>query len=106
MTLTLGEILVIFAVGSYAVYLFKALRVRELALIAARRACEQRGVQLLDQTVSIRRLSMSRDELGRWRVWRQYQFEYSVEGYERERGNVIMLGNRVHGLVMSEQTLH
>ena len=49
---------------------------------------------------------MSRDEQGRWRVWRQYQFEYSVEGYERERGNVIMLGNRVHGLVMSEPTLH
>lgn len=106
MTLTLGETLVIFGFGAYAVYLFQALRIRELALIAARRACNDRGVQLLDQTVSIKRLSMSRDDQGRWRVWRQYQFEYSEEGFEREHGNVIMLGNRVHGLVMSEPTMH
>ena len=106
MTLNLGEILVILVIGGYGVYLFQALRIKELALAAARRACQQRGVQLLDQTVSIKRISMSRDEQGRWRVWRQYHFEYSVEGLERERGHVIMLGNRLHGLVMSEPTLH
>ena len=106
MTLTLGEIVVIFLIGGYGLYLFQALRIKELALAAARRACQQRGVQLLDQTVSIKRISMSRDEQGRWRVWRQYHFEYSVEGLERERGHVIMLGNRLHGLVMSEPTLH
>ena len=104
MTLTLGETLIIFVIGGYGVYLFKALRVRELALFAARRACQEADVQLLDQTVSVKRISLSRDQQGRWRVWRQYQFEYSVEGYERQRGHVIMLGQRIHGLVMAEPT--
>lgn len=106
MTLTLGETIVIFALGACGVYLFQALRIRELALQAARRACRDAGVQLLDQTVSIKRLSLSRDPRGRWRVWRQYQFEYSVEGYERECGHVIMLGHRLQGLVMSEHSAH
>ena len=102
MTLTLGDTVIMLLVGGYGVYFFQALRVRELALIAARRACSEAGVQLLDETVSVKKLSMSRDPEGRWRVWRQYQFEYSIEGYERERGHVIMLGNRLHGLVMAE----
>lgn len=107
MTLTLWEVLILLAVGAYGVYLFQAIRVRELALLAARRACQESGLQLLDETVSVQRLSASRDGAGRWRIWRQYRFEYSADGYERERGHIIMLGNRVQGLVMADRpTLH
>jgi hypothetical protein len=106
MILDLGEVVLILVLAAYAVYLFQALRVRELALQAARRSCEREGVQLLDQSVSIQRLSVSRDAGGKWRVWRQYRFEYTVDGQERERGNVIMLGNRLQALVMAEHTLH
>jgi hypothetical protein len=106
MNLTLGEVAIGLMVAAYAAYLFQALRVRELALQAARRSCHSDGVQLLDQTVSIRRISMSRDERGNWRVWRQYHFEYSVDGVERERGHVIMLGARLQAMVMAERTLH
>ncbi|MCZ6828144.1 MAG: DUF3301 domain-containing protein [Gammaproteobacteria bacterium] len=106
MILDLGEVVLILVLAAYAAYLFQALRVRELALQAARRSCEREGVQLLDQSVSIQRLSVSRDAGGKWRVWRQYRFEYTVDGQERERGNVIMLGNRLQALVMAEHTLH
>ena len=107
MFLTLGEVLVLLLVCGYGVYLFQAIRIRELALVAARRACQEAGVQLLDQTVSVQRISASRDGEGRWRIWRQYRFEYSADGYERERGHVIMLGNRLQGLVMADRpTLH
>ena len=108
MTLSLGEVLALLAFVVYAVYFLNALRVRELALQAARDACVREAVQLLDETVSIRRLSLSRDGEGRWRVWRQYRFEYSFDGFERESGHVIMLGYRLQALVMSEHgpTLH
>ena len=108
MSITLGEVLALLACVGYAVYLMKALRVRELALQAARDACSREDVQLLDETVSIRRISLSRDNEGRWGVWRQYRFEYSLDGLERDAGHVIMLGYRVHALVMAEQgpTLH
>lgn len=106
MNLTLGEVSLGLLLAAYGVYLFQALRVRELALQAARRSCHRDGVQLLDETVSIRRISMSRDERGNWRVWRQYHFEYSIDGVQRERGHVIMLGAQLLALVMSDRTLH
>jgi len=102
MTLTLGEVLAIFALVAFGLHAFSAVRVRELALAAARKACRKAEVQLLDQTVSVKRMSLSKDVRGRWHIWRQYQFEYSVQGYERERGHVIMLGNRLQALVMAE----
>ncbi len=103
MTLNLIDILLIFAVGGYGIYFFQSLRVRELALDAARQTCKTNGVQLLDGSVSVQRLSASRDSRGMWHVWRQYRFEYSVEGYERERGHVIMLGKRLQAVVMAER---
>ena len=106
MSLELGEVVLILLLAAYGVYSFQALRVRELALQAARRSCDREGVQLLDQTVSVQRMSLSRDATGNWRVWRQFRFEYSVDGEERERGHVIMLGNRLQALVMAEHTLH
>ncbi len=106
MNLDLGEVVLILVLAAYAVYFFKALRVKELALQVARRSCNREGVQLLDQTVSMQRISLSRDASGNWRVWRQYRFEYTVDGEERERGYVIMLGDRLQALVMAEHTLH
>jgi len=108
MTLSLGEVLVFLVLVSWGLYVFQALRVRELALDAARRACKQESVQLLDESVAVQRISMSRDDQGQWRVWRQYRFEYSIDGMERERGHIIMLGPRLQALVMAEQssTLH
>lgn len=106
MTLSLGEILIFLLFLSWLGYIFQSLRVRELALQAARKACQRDGLQLLDETVSMRRLSLSRDDRGRWRIWRQFSFEYSFNGVERERGSVIMLGARLQALVISEHTLH
>jgi hypothetical protein len=106
MNMALGEVVLILGLAAYAVYFFQALRIRELALQAARRSCDREGVQLLDQTVSMQRLSLSRDASGSWRVWRQFRFEYTVDGEERERGSVIMLGNRLQALVMAEHRLH
>jgi hypothetical protein len=102
MTLSLFDVFLILGLGGYAVYMFQGLRIRELALEAARRACRDAEVQLLDETVSVKHLSLSRDSNGRWRIWRQYRFEYSIEGDERQRGHVIMLGDRLQALVMAE----
>ncbi len=103
MTLSLGDVLVLFGLVGVVAYVFQSMRVRELALSAARRACRDAGVQLLDETVSIQRLSASRDAAGRWRLWRQYRFEYSIEGLERERGHIIMLGNRLQAVVIADR---
>lgn len=102
MYLSLGELLVLFAFGGLCLYFLAAVRIRELALQHVARASERDDFQLLDQTVHIQRLSLSRDETGRWRIWRQYRFEYSYDGVERRQGHVIMLGNKLQAVVIRE----
>ncbi len=108
MYIELTDILLAAAIGGGCLYFLGAIRVRELALQAALRAGERDDYQLLDQSVHIRRLSLSRDREGRWRIWRQYRFDYSYDGVERRQGHVIMLGNQLRAVVVSEPgyTLH
>jgi len=105
---TLGEILTVFMFGALCLYFLGSTRVRELAVQAVGRASKQDDFQLLDQTVHIRRVSLSRDNTGRWRIWRQYRFDYSYDGVERRQGFVIMLGKQLQSVVISERahTLH
>jgi hypothetical protein len=108
MYFTLADVLLLLLFGGLCLYFLSAIRVRELALQAASRASEQDDYQLLDQSVHIRRLSLSRDRQGRWRIWRQYRFDYSYDGVERRQGHVIMLGKELQAVVVSDpaRTLH
>lgn len=67
----------------------------ELARAEAQLACQRAGVQLLDQTVMLRSLKLRRDDQGWLRLWRQYSFEYSVDGLSRVRGDLALLGGRL-----------
>lgn len=71
------------------------LKKRELAVRAARRVCERAGVQLLDETVIIKRMRLRRDDGQRLRLYREYGFEYSDTGDNRLPGRVYLLGDRV-----------
>jgi hypothetical protein len=75
-----------------------ALRAREAALRACRRTCERLGLQLLDETVSLRQLRLRRDADGRVRLRRCYGFEYSERGNERRQGEAVLLGRRVESV--------
>ena len=107
MTLHIVDLLVVAFFGAVGLYWFSSIRVRELAIAAARRSTVQADVQLLDQSVSLSRVSMSRDRDGRWHVWREYRFEYSRDGLSRETGHVIMLGKRLEAVIVAEPpTIH
>ena len=108
MYFTLGEIIAVFAFGLVCLHFLGAIRVRELAVQAVGRTSRQDDFQLLDQAVHIRRMSLSRDGSGRWRIWRQYRFDYTYDGVERRQGFVIMLGKQLQSVVVSERapTVH
>jgi hypothetical protein len=101
---TLGDAVALFAFGLLCLHFLAALRVRELAVQAVGRASERDDFQLLDQSVYMRRISLSRDDNGRWRVWRQYRFDYSYDGVERRQGFVTMLGKQLQSIMVSERT--
>ena len=72
-----------------------SLRAREAALRAAREACRQDDLLLLDETVAISALKLVRDENGRLQLQRAYEFEYSDTGDNRRKGSVVLIGHRV-----------
>ena len=83
-----------------------SLKAREVALKAAREACLAEGHMLLDWTVSIAGLRIARDEDGRVRLQRAYDFEYSDTGDNRLKGGVVLLGHRVVMMRTGVRTLH
>lgn len=74
---------------------YDSLNVREIAVRAAREACQSENLLFLDDTVGIRSLKLARDGEGRVQLQRAYDFEFSDTGNNRLRGSVVMLGKRV-----------
>jgi hypothetical protein len=69
-----------------------SLAARELANRIAADTCTRAGVQFLDGTVSVLKLSLARDGDGRLALRRTYVFDYSEDGYDRRRGFVVLTG--------------
>ena len=72
-----------------------SLNAREMAVSAAKAACNSERLLLLDDTVSITRISLARNSDGVLRIRRIYGFEYSDTGNDRTAGSIAMLGSRV-----------
>jgi hypothetical protein len=77
-----------------------SLGAREQARTASSRACQQMGVQLLDDTVALERLWPRRDRDGRLKLERLYVFEFTDTGMRRQVGSVLLVGWRVEVLHM------
>ena len=89
------EIASILVIGGLAWLWFDSLKAREAAIHAARAVCVAEGLMLLDATVAISGLKPARDEDGRLKLQRAYDFEYSDNGNNRLKGSVVLLGDRV-----------
>ncbi|HEX5960149.1 MAG TPA: DUF3301 domain-containing protein [Rhodanobacteraceae bacterium] len=78
---------------------YHVLRLRERAHAHARRLCEQHGVQLLDDSVALHRMRVQRRH-GSWRVLREYRFETSRGGDDRQAASITLLDNSIVGASM------
>jgi Protein of unknown function (DUF3301) len=88
--------LVCFITAAAAVWLWMdSLRVRELAIQAARAACVAEGMMLLDDTIAISSLKPVRNSDGRVVLQRAYDFDYTDNGNNRIKGGIVMLGHVV-----------
>jgi hypothetical protein len=96
------EALLILALAVLAWFWWDSLQKREIALAAARLASDKAGVQFLDASVALRKLSLRRDDNQRARFYREYAFEYSVEGDDRQQGRIWLLGPRVVSVTLLE----
>jgi len=92
------DLLILAVPGALIALWWTGSRVRELAVGHARRACESRGVQFLDQSVALSRTRLSRDESGGQTLRRDYAFEFTDRDTHRDRATLTMHGQRLTGV--------
>lgn len=93
--MTTFELTLLLIMGAAAWFWSDSFRAREAGIEAVRTACAEEGVQLLDETISLIRLGVQRNERGRLSLARVYEFEYTDTGNNRRRGRVHLLGAKV-----------
>jgi hypothetical protein len=71
------------------------LQKREIALRAARAVCQRAGVQFLDDSVALSKIKLRRDSNQRAQLYREFSFEYSSVGDDRQAGRVYLLGEKL-----------
>lgn len=82
-------------IGAVMLFWYRGLAVRESALAAVRRHCDEMDIQLLDQTVALRSIWLGRNADGRLALRRRYNFEFTSTGDERYQGQISFLGKRI-----------
>mgnify|MGYP001598064658 FL=1 len=93
----LSNLLLLLVLGATVGLWLKLSVARERAVREARRQCQLHGLQLLDETVGLRRLRLRRVN-GLRRVERCYAFEVSIDGHDREPGRLWMIGDALSSL--------
>ena len=89
------DLLGLLLLGTIAWLWLDSLKAREMAVAAAKSACNSEHLLLLDDTVAIQRIGLGRDGDGVAHIRRVYGFEYSDTGNDRTAGSIVMLGSRV-----------
>ena len=65
-----------------------SLRAREFAVKFCQDKCNEMGLQLLDQTVALKSISIIRNINGLLGISRRYNFEFSISGVNRYSGSI------------------
>lgn len=102
----MAETVALLLLGAAVAVWIDALRAREAALDAGRKACERYGLQLLDDTVAFVRLRLARDEDGRLGLQRLYTFEFSENGSNRRSGAIRVHGRRAEDVQLEPYPVH
>ncbi len=90
-----GSLLLLIFLALVVWFWQNTLRVRERALNAARHVCQRQQLQLLDGTVTLQDLALRRSPRGRLVFQRTFRFAYSLDGYDRQTGFIITVGDLV-----------
>lgn len=93
----LSDLIALLGLAAAAGTWLKTTRARERAVDEARRQCVRHGVQLLDETVGLRRVRVRRTRGRRQLEW-GYAFEVSATGTDRMDGELWMRGDHLAGV--------
>jgi hypothetical protein len=88
----MSELALLVCLGVAAWFWLESRHVQEITVAHCRRACENAGVQFLDDIAPVWGTKLARDANGVMRLRRVYTFDYSDACGERRSGSIVMLG--------------
>ncbi len=96
----LSDIVILIMVFLLGRFWWQTLEAREAAERLCKTACVKANVQLLDGTVSLKKLRLEKSTRGGRMLLRYFGFEFSVSSDDRRQGVIAMHGGRQQYLVM------
>ncbi|MCP5162203.1 MAG: DUF3301 domain-containing protein [Hahellaceae bacterium] len=93
--MTLSDLFWLALLGLGIFHWLKSREMKDYVLQACKKYCEATTLQLLDEGLVLRAIWFKRDEKGKLRLWRRYEFEFTSTGDERYTGKAITLGKRI-----------
>jgi len=94
-----SKVITLLILGFVAWYWSYSQKIKRLALKAGIKRCNEAGVQFLDHSVVLHRIGFRKNQAKRWKMIREYRFEFTSTGENRYIGRVILQG---HHIVSSE----
>ncbi len=91
----MGILLLLLLLALLVVAWQRNMAARETAAAAARDICQRQSLQMLDGTVALQQVRLTRNHKGHVVLRRVFQFNYSPEGASRQTGFVIMTGGEI-----------
>ena len=98
----MASILIILFLALIAWFWLNSIRAQEIAMQASAQACQQIEVQFLDQTASLKKIRIIRNENGRMIFERIYSFDFSRDRESRTQGLVTIVGQKVTQVLLDE----
>ncbi len=98
--MSLGNIVLVLGLGFVAWFIWRHLAISKRAYEVARDYSDKNNVQLLDQSVVLRRLRIRRSSSSLFALERLYRFEFSTIGDRRYKGSVVFVGEHLSKVEM------
>ncbi|HVJ63105.1 MAG TPA: DUF3301 domain-containing protein [Tahibacter sp.] len=91
----LESLILLVLVSAVALIWHDAVRSRDRAANVARQLCARADLQLLDQSVGLRRIRFVRAQNGQPGLRREYGFDVSTDGHDRHRGTLVLRAGKL-----------
>lgn len=88
----LFDLLIYAGLAFLAVFWWNTMGIKQQAYDVARRHCQDLNLQLLDQSVMLKRVRLRRNQAGGLSLLRVFVFEFASTGDERYHGEIQLLG--------------
>ena len=92
------QLFFIFLIALLIWFWHDTMQAREHAIAIGKRHCQNDGLQLLDETVSLSSMRLRRNSDGQVTFRRVYEFEFSDNGDNRRLGSITLMGRHAESI--------